>query len=351
MKIAIYAGTVRSGGSGTVVAKIIESLQAKNLDVIVICGDRETVNRLIKNNSISESQIHEFFVGQPNWKVYLYSKFKLRKFKCDYMISLNQYVPCEAKKIIYFVNLFNFIKDPAGNWLRNFLLRFDGKKAVKNADISLFESEYLLNTARQTTKVVKQNQYVEYIGLAKEFIDSSRRQPIKKKDQVVAVTSPSEHKNISELIQIFSLIKKNKIANKLIIIGGQNKEDWLRLFEQYNLDVDKENIEITGPIERAAIQKKYRESKYIICSSRWESFYMVALEAMENYCPVIINEASSANESLNGNGVFYRTGELDKLEGNLLTIGEEEYRELIESGRSYSETFKETKKFKLAKYL
>jgi|APSaa5957512535_1039671.scaffolds.fasta_scaffold49154_1 glycosyltransferase involved in cell wall biosynthesis len=350
-KVLIYAGTVRSGGSRTILAKIIRNLKGR-VPLIIACSDVNTVKYLMNDLDIKRENIIEFALGRPSYQVYLISKvlFLFKKYEC--VISLNQHIPSRSKEIIYFINMFNFIKDPGASFLRNMILRVDGFVSVYLSDIAVFESNYLKSVATKYFIGDKNKLFVEYAGLEKNVTPSSVNQVkfADRKRVLLAVSSPSDHKKIELTIAIFDQMKVGGIVDRLVLVGGQSRDDWGSVVDSASKSL-RSSIIIKGPVSLRIIRELYQESLFSVCTSEIESFYMVALESLYNGCPVLIRNVSSAKESIGDAGLIFDENDIEAIVDSIKNISYSEYDKLVSSGIQYAKRFTEENTFDIYKYL
>ena len=58
--------------------------------------------------------------------------------------------------------------------------------------------------------------------------------------------------------------------------------------------------------DREYIKNLYQESKFLICTSEYESFYMVPLEGLHNYSFIIISSNKCSKESVKEHGFYFQ---------------------------------------------
>lgn len=112
-------------------------------------------------------------------------------------------------------------------------------------------------------------------------------------DYFLYVGTIQPRKNISTLIQAFSLLLHEYPDYKLFLVG---RKGWLydSIFEKVKkLGIEK-NIVFTGYVDDKTLDMYYRHAKCFIIPSLYEGFGIPILEAMNRGCPVI----SSFNSSL-----------------------------------------------------
>ncbi|MHA8049915.1 glycosyltransferase [Aquirufa sp. ROCK-SH2] len=95
----------------------------------------------------------------------------------------------------------------------------------------------------------------------------------------------SEEKNLTELIRLFSEIRKNINNLKLVLIGnGPEKEQLMTLSKALKLNND---ITFLGSVKWEELADYYRHSECLLLTSKSETWGMVANEAQEMGIPVI----------------------------------------------------------------
>lgn len=127
------------------------------------------------------------------------------------------------------------------------------------------------------------------------------------------------HKNLEELINVFSIIKEKYTDLQLVLVG---KEDYFyeRLRKYVNdlkPDVGKDII-FPGYVPDSNLKILYKEALAYVFPSLYEGFGLPPLEAMANSCPVISSKTSSMPEVLGEAASYFNPNDrkdmVDKLE-------------------------------------
>ncbi len=129
--------------------------------------------------------------------------------------------------------------------------------------------------------------------------DTSKLQMIRQKYNlpdsfIMYVGSLSPRKNISRLLEAFSLIK-TKIPHVIVLTGSKSWKDAsvYRTMKKLNLD---DRVRQLGYVEQEDMPALYNLASAYIYPSLYEGFGLPILEAMQCGCPVVASNATSIPE-------------------------------------------------------
>ncbi|MCL5432839.1 MAG: glycosyltransferase family 4 protein [Patescibacteria group bacterium] len=146
---------------------------------------------------------------------------------------------------------------------------------------------------------------VENNGLKTADMDIIKRKYGIKGDYILFVGTLQPRKNITGLIEAFSLISKRGNINdlQLIIVG---KKGWL--FEEILKAPEKfgvsENVRFLEFVSDSELTLLYKNALCFVLPSLYEGFGLPVLEAMANGCPVLASNVSSLPEA-GGDAALY----------------------------------------------
>ena len=312
--IIFYAGSLRPGGGLTVSKTMIESLASDSSNRIVVFTGAKDSSAILKNlfedfDNVAEKK---FFQNSGSLLRYVASKvyflpYTLYK-KTDAVISINYFLPCWCKLFVYHINLLSFIST-SQNTLGFKLKRLDARIACKLASVNVFESKYLLKTARGFVGKVRNPKHL-YIGIDDTFFthSSDRNWSEHKSPHILAVTSVQPHKDNPTLIDTLVLLKKNypQIPWQLTVVGGQSVEQWSSLLNYAKKKGVADDVQFLGPVRKEELVEQMQNCLCVVSTSLVESFCMVAIEAMAAGCPVIVTSETSMPESVGGAALIVR---------------------------------------------
>ncbi|WP_292950984.1 MULTISPECIES: glycosyltransferase [unclassified Neptuniibacter] len=344
-KVLVYAGTLRSGGGGSVLDQIVDYLIEEKRDFVIYLGDKKLLSEYEKRGDIPLSSVNGFFSYLSPAAVYFISKvyFLFRSFlKRDecVVLSFNQYIPSVYNNYVYHINLLSFMtEDGIGAKIR----RFDAKKALQYAKKNIFESNYLKDIAVRYTGVDRNDFSVIHVCLNSEFKSVGGRGEKKEAGKIIAVTSPAKHKNNNFLYECIRSLKNKRpdINWKLCVVGGQDLKSWEGNKDYAEAIGVETSVEFLGPLTRTELQKKYITSFCMINSSKVESMYMVVLEAMSSGCPCVLADNSSARESMGNVYGLFKDDDPNVMAEMVIALQEDSslYKKTVEEGLKHVQYF------------
>lgn len=119
---------------------------------------------------------------------------------------------------------------------------------------------------------------------------------------LLAVSSPSGHKNCSRMISAFLAIKGHEHVELRIAEGGDGLLADPRLARLASQDP---RIKILGRLSDAALIEQYQNAAAFIFPSLYEGFGMPPLEAQACGCPVLAANAASIPEVLQSSALYF----------------------------------------------
>lgn len=182
------------------------------------------------------------------------------------------------------------------------------KYSVQKAKEIITISESSKNDIIKFYKVPKDKIKVVYLGL-KDLPSSmvSSKSPKEygiEKDFVLFVGTLQPRKNISKLIEAFSLLpEKIRDTHDLVIIGkkGWLFEDILAAPKKYGVE---SNVKFLDFVSNEDLPGFYKKAEVYVLPSLYEGFGLPVLEAMRYGCPVITSNVSSLPEA-GGDAALY----------------------------------------------
>jgi glycosyltransferase involved in cell wall biosynthesis len=174
--------------------------------------------------------------------------------------------------------------------------------------------------------------------------DTSKLQMIRQKYNlpdsfIMYVGSLSPRKNISRLMEAFSLIK-TKIPHAIVLTGSKSWKDAsvYRTMKQLNLD---DRVRQLGYVEQEDMPALYNLASAYIYPSLYEGFGLPILEAMQCGCPVVASNATSIPEVAGDAAILVDPYNVDSLAGAIYKVLTDDMvrKRLIKAG------FEQAKKF------
>lgn len=317
MKIIVYAGSLRPGGGITVASNIIKAMATrKNVQIDVYTGARDSSTALQPLfKSLPQVRERQFYPNLGSEIRYLISKFyfiPLTLFNRKILLlSINYWVPCFCKQIVYHINLLNFKKVPNDNFSKK-IKEFDAALACKLASINWFESKYLMHEAETYLGHAIRNPHLLYACVDDDFVKTKTKQS--NNTNIMAVSSVQPHKDNEVCISVLGKLAHDhpEVNWTLTIVGGQSKRQWEKFKSLANSKSLGNKISFTGPIKKSQLSLMLNQSMCLMNTSRIESFCMVAIEAMASRCPAIVTDETSMPESVGEAAIVVKAGSVEE---------------------------------------
>ena len=151
---------------------------------------------------------------------------------------------------------------------------------------------------------------VEVIPDPLPFLPSRRSHQTEKR--VLAVGRYSHEKGFDLLLKAWSVVEKSCLDWRLDVYGDGDRSPYEQLVS--NLGIDKNRCVLHGRTED--VEAEYVNSSVFVCSSRFEGFGMVMIEAMACGLPVVSFDCPWGPRSIISNqedGLLVESGNIDKL--------------------------------------
>lgn len=323
MRIAINAIPIRPGGGLTVVCGLVQSLRACRpaWHISVLTAHEATYNAVDALGAANE--VRPVFADASAARALAWQCTQLgdllRRRGADALVAFNHFQPRVAcPQIVYHLNLRRFcrayrskrpraiLEEKLRDWL--------AQAALRRAAANVFESQYLLQAATDSTRREIRNPSVIYVGLPDRLLASAASTEAHSSAvpsrRMVAITSPEPHKDNTTLIRTLARLTRKAPQQDwhLDVVGGVDRAAWQpseRLAEGLGV---RGRITWHGFCEQEKITELLRGALCLVSTSRMESFAMVALEAMARGCPPIVAECAAMPESIGAAGLLATPG-------------------------------------------
>ncbi len=139
------------------------------------------------------------------------------------------------------------------------------------------------------------------------------------KKVVVFIGRLSREKNLTLMVNAFAkVLERVKEAHLLLIGDGPAREELTRAVDKLNMT---NRVTFTGFMERSELLKSgiLASSNLFLCTSKFETFGLSALEAIASGLPVVAVESQGVAELIDGNGLISSDQEKDIAE-NVIKI-------------------------------
>lgn len=333
MRIVIDAGptaeSVKSGVAFYTLNLVNNILKLDENNEYIMYGLNPTCNYLFKEfKNTKIRNISEFFVSKPLWYywTYLSSSFipNIMQDKPDIYFSTYPALPpyCPSPKIITVYDLTPIVLKSA--YRLRFRLTFSMrlKQAFKQASKIIVISESTKNDLINIFKDDRNKIDIIYPGYdketfkpdyPKELIDQSLSKYGIKGSYILYAGTLEPKKNISRLIESFSILKKNNmITHKLVLTG---KKSWRTnlIFETIDKFSLKEEIIFTDYVPEKDLALIMSGADLFIFPSLHEGFGIPPLEAMACGTPVITSNTSSLPEVVGDAGILINPYDIQQM--------------------------------------
>lgn len=149
-----------------------------------------------------------------------------------------------------------------------------------------------------------------------------RRKKKNKTRKLLYVGRLVPRKNILELILIFRKIIEKDNSFKLSLVGDGEKmyiDKIKKIIKELNLD---KNITLCGKVNDKKLVEIYKKSDLFLFTSLVEGFWLVVLEAMSQWLPVVAYNISGVNDIIinNKNGYLIKKQDLEDFSKKVLRI-------------------------------
>ena len=143
--------------------------------------------------------------------------------------------------------------------------------------------------------------------------------------RVIAVARYSREKGIDLLLQAWSEVEKRTNEWRLEIFGDGDTTAFEALIDK--LGIDRNRCKLNG--RTSDIEQEYLKSSVAVCSSRFEGFGMIIIEAMVCGLPVVSFDCPWGPRSIikdGEDGLLVENGQVDKLADAMVSLMEDAYK-------------------------
>ncbi|MEW4241085.1 glycosyltransferase family 1 protein [Priestia megaterium] len=337
-KILIDARMVKSSGIGVYIDKLLEFILQNNTDYqISLLGSEAELVKFLSFRNVSiikcDSPIYSIkeqitmmkiglkgfdLVWSPHYNIPVFSSTKL-------LVTVH-----DVFHLKHEINQNNFSKKIYANAMFKSL----SKRATKIICVSNFTKNELLENVKVKNKSKVK---VIYNGIDSEWFQQIREM---KEPYIIYVGNVKPHKNLTNLISAFKLVK-NEISHKLIIVG---KKEGFITSDNLVVSLAEElgdKVQFTGYLEDKEMRQMVANADFMVYPSLYEGFGLPPLEAMACGCPVIASEIASIPEVCSDKVEYINPYDIKDIANKLVYMANNTQRkqELSENGIKYSKQF------------
>ena len=161
-----------------------------------------------------------------------------------------------------------------------------------------------------------------------------------KENYILHVGTIEPRKNLTFLLDVFKEIREHRPDIKLIVSG---KEGWKTkpFFDQMKTHPYKDDIIITGYLDKAHVATLYKHATCMLFTSAYEGFGLPLLEAMECGCPIITSNTSTQQEVCKNAAVYIDNFRATDWANAFLAVAENEelHQQLIDRGKQQAKSY------------
>jgi len=290
------------------------------------------------------------------WEKYLLPKHAGQD-QCDEFISLYQCPTVLPDKIQHKMLVHDLIPkifpDYLDNW-RKYFYFFLTQKAIRQADEIVTVSEWSKKDIHKFLDIPLSKIRAAYPSVGDEFFEPSSSDKDNKILDKYGVSGRyifyiggfDFRKNVPGLLEAFTkLLEKYKINDISLVLGGEDKSRFSRLFTNVNEEIEKfglgGKVNLIGFVKQKDLPTLYRNCELFVLPTFYEGFGLMALEAMASGAPTAVSKTSSLPE-VGGDAVLYfnphDTDEMARVMGKVLRNNKLRLR-LAEKGKARAKKF------------
>lgn len=264
--------------------------------------------------------------------------------KPDVFIEPSYILPRKAPKnsIMFVLDLASKLYPKAYTFKQRVLLNRAFNSAMKAKNIIFISKATQQDFNSYYPGFSKKNQYIIYPGVASTECHESRTTTHHKK-YILFVGRIEDKKNVTKLIQAYSLAKtKYGIEQQLILAGkpGHGYKNILREIRIQPKDIQK-NIHELGYVSDNELSCLYKNADLFIYPSIYEGFGMPILEAFAYDLPVTCSKISSIPEAAGDAAVYFDPNNVEEMAEAISKplLDNDLHKELIQKGRAQLKNF------------
>jgi glycosyltransferase involved in cell wall biosynthesis len=253
------------------------------------------------------------------WEKFLLPQ-KVLEDNCEIFISLYQSSTILPKSKTHKMLVHDLIPeifpDYLDNWRKKAYFKLIKKSILQASEIFTI-SEWSKKDIHRLLKIPNGKIKVAYPSIGKEFFEkysSEKDNHILEKYGIFGryifyIGGFDFRKNVAGMLESFAeLIEKGGINDVSLVLGGEDKSRFSRLFTNVSKEIEKlglgGKVKLAGFIEQKDLPALYRNCEMYVLPSLYEGFGLMTLEAMACGAPVAVSKNSSLPE-IGGDAVLY----------------------------------------------
>lgn len=239
------------------------------------------------------------------------------------------------------------------NW-RKYFYSWMTYGAAQKADEIFTVSEWSKRDIRKFLKIPLERIKVAYPSIGEEFFQAGSHEGdnkiLEKYDvfgRYIFYSGGFDfRKNIPGLIEAYArLIERYEINDINLVLGGEDKSQYSRLFTDVKSEIGRfgieNNVKLIGYVAQKDLPALYRQCELYVFPSLYEGFGLTVLEAMASGAPTAVSKTSSLPEVGRGAILYFNphdTEEMARVMGKVLRNTKLRHR-LSEKGKERAKKF------------
>src|SRR5258708_12344308 len=292
--ISIDARWVNTSGIGTYLRHVLPGLINHFADrTFVLLGNEEELSKCgwseARNVEICDFRAPMYSV-QEQWQLArLIPKKTMLHFATHYPIPLLYRGPL----LVTVYDLFHLaMPTVAGGLHKRAYASYMFRSVRKRADAIITISNFTKQEFFRLVGAGAQQIHPIHLGVDDDWFRIPNEKPASAPEPyIVFVGNVKPHKNLSTLIQAFSLLQKH-IPHRLLIIGKREGFITGARFSPGLMDATGSRVSFTGPVSDHLLKQYVAHADAMVFPSLYEGFGLPPLEAMAAGCPALASRAA-----------------------------------------------------------
>jgi len=272
------------------------ALQARRQDVVFVCPDRIQMHDTARRLNVQTVGRH----GGHRWEQLELPRY-LRSQGSPLLVSLGATAPLMYRNQIATHHDITYVRHPRSyTWAFRTSYRVMTPILLRHLKNLITVSDFSRREISEFYDFPKERILVVPNAVSDEFqpgVAGKQRSPY-----LLAVSSPSEHKNFTRMIQAFLQLRGHERV-QLRIVGGANG-----IFADANLERlanSDPRIRFLGRLSDEELITQYQGAAAFVFPSLYEGFGIPPLEAQACGCPVLAANAASIPEVLQSSALYF----------------------------------------------
>jgi len=347
-KIGINTSFTPSGGSLTQITNMIHYLSdEKNLELVIYSKKKNTSifkNINLKNHKITLSWLSNTSVmGRVIWEQ-LFLPFHVARDRIDVLFCPGNISPIfsSIKKVQWIGTIGPFWEDmyklDIGWWNRTRypILKYFMYKTAQKSDEVIFESEYTKQLFNNKYGVNPRKSHVINIGKDKFFFSISDYENSENysihSPFLLCVSHLYPYKNIPRMIEAFAIAKRTTKSDYKLLIAGEKKTN--KYLNEIIITIKKQKIKdsviLLGGVSKEDLRYLFSSCKFLISPSPCENFAYTLVEAMNCGVAITCSNTTAMPETCQEAALYFDPNNTEEISEKIkLLIIDKEFRKTL----------------------